>query len=129
MRRGREKRLLRLTAAFHDAAEAARQQRKAAEFRGALIAAVRYSLIQLGVDPSTVAAIRRHDAETVAPPDPRPPPPPRRYGLLSDPRIEAMTQRYRDGDTIDFAQASLVQVLAWCIGRTAAKAASDAGGP
>ena len=119
MLRSRKARLARLTASRMWADNDAAGRRATLEARIAIASAVRVSLTQLGIDPTTVAALRRSDetarelAMTAAPRKPD--------GDAAgwESRIERMALFYRDGGAIDFVHASLAQILAWCVSQTA----------
>lgn len=92
---------------------------------------LRQALVQLGIDPATVAMLQIADeaaqelavtGDSAEGLDPALPP------VADDPydnasattfeaRIDGSVQRYRDEPSIDFAQASLAEALAWCLAR------------
>jgi hypothetical protein len=99
-----------------DAVAEAEQRCAVSGARAAIVDTVRLSLTELGVDLSTVSALRRIDNATAEPapvtPAPRPDDDPP-FGT----EVERLARRYLDRPAIDFGEASLVEVLAWCIAR------------
>ena len=93
---------------------------------------LRQALVQLGIDPATVAMLRIADeaARELAVTaggseglDAGAPPPVADdqcdddFIAALEARIDESVQRYRDEPGIDFAQASLAEALAWCLAR------------
>lgn len=129
MQRGRNARLDRLTrrAGTEDSAAAERYHLLSA--RAAIGQAVRWSLACRGIDPSRAVALRLADEAAAelavlgSPPPLAPADPPGRGGdPASDPvarfgdRMGRLAAQYRDrGEVPDLAQASLAELLAWCI--------------
>lgn len=136
MHRGREARLDRLIRRSGEGDRAAGERHRVLRAHAAIGAAVRWSLLQSGIDPARAAALLVADeaaAELAASGDPPLPPcaePPageRAPADDSDPpddplsrfdgRIGRLVTRYR-GDCAadpDFARASLAELFAWCI--------------
>jgi hypothetical protein len=93
---------------------------------------LRQALVQLGIDPATVAMLQIADeaAQELAatgdgaegldvgalPPVPSDPCDDATVATF-EARIDGSVQRYRDEPAIDFAQASLAEALAWCLAR------------
>lgn len=132
MRRAREAQLARLAARSIAADDDAAWRNATLRARVKVGAALRQALAQLAIDPANVAMLAISDAAArelaAAPDDPAPPPsgtpPPLADGRCQDPfaeafaaRIEALARRYRDGQGIDFARASLAEAGAWCLAR------------
>jgi hypothetical protein len=125
MHRGREARLDRLIRRSGEGDRAAVERYHVLSAR----AAIREGLARSGIDPAQVPALVVADeaaAELAASGDPPPPPspePPTWVGDLAtnplsrlDDRIGRLAARYRGGgQTPDLAQASLAELLAWCI--------------
>jgi hypothetical protein len=104
---------------------------------------LRQALVQLGIDPATVAMLRIADeaaqelavtADSAERLDAGALPP-----VADDPcdnasaaaieaRIDASVQRYRDEPGIDFVQASLAEALAWCLARLENSSPPEAAG-
>jgi hypothetical protein len=104
---------------------------------------LRQALVQLGIDPATVAMLKIADeaaqelavtADNSEGLDAGAPPP-----VADDPcdnasvatfqaRIDESVQRYRDEPGIDFAQASLAEGLAWCLARLETSAPPETAG-
>jgi hypothetical protein len=114
--RSRERRLARLAAHSLDAAAEAEQRCAAFEARSAIVDTVRLSLTELGIDPATVSALRRINKTTDEPALATPAPRPDDDSPLG-PEVERLARRYLDHPAINFGEASLVEVLAWCIAR------------
>jgi hypothetical protein len=138
--RSRETRLVRLEAHQAHTDEAAQRHRKHLRALVALGEAIRYSLKRAGVDPAKVKALLVCDeaatelaglgAATVL--GARAPTAARlspfdlvQWGPNETPangfwkRIDRMAEGYLDDPNIDFADAALMQVLAWCVAQTA----------
>lgn len=129
MPRGRNSRLIRMTAKAErtDSTEAADGDASGA--LAAMCALIRRRLIERGIDPERVAALR------LAPPQE-----PLRAAdvgeefVLSDrdglaavfaEKIGQVAERYQDGCEPDFANASLAELLAWCLARGGAPAKDE----
>jgi hypothetical protein len=105
------------------------ERRATLEARAPVGAALRRALGQLGIDPARVAMLRVCDAaaaELAAPADARgaktPPAAAEDAHAAAAPaqlaaRLARLGQRYRDAPDIDFAHASLAEILAWCTAR------------
>jgi len=114
--RSRDRRLARLAAHSVDAAAEAEERCAATKARAAIVDTVRLSLTQLGIDPATVSALRRIDKAADEPAPATPAPQPDEDDPFG-PEIERLARRYLDHPAINFGQASIVEVLAWCIAR------------
>lgn len=138
MHRGREARLDRLIRRTGEGDSASVERHRVLLARAAIGAAVRWRLAQAGIDPARAPALRVADqacAELAASGDP----PPRFSAELPacdrdlpadcessfDDSIGRLVARYRGSGRAapNFAQASLAELLAWCI------AAADRAGP
>jgi hypothetical protein len=132
MRRARDAQMARLAARSAATDDAASRHIATLRARVKIGMVLRQALGELGIDPATVAMLRIADeaalelavtADGAAGPDPGMPQP--MAGDRSDSaaaaafaaRIEASLRGYRDGQGIDFAQASLAEALAWCLAR------------
>jgi hypothetical protein len=114
--RSRDRRLARLAARSANTATEAEERSVALEARAAIIDTIRLSLTELGIDPATVAAFRRIDMATDDPAPASPAPQPDDDSPFG-PEVERLARYYLNHPAIDFGQASLVEILAWCIAR------------
>ena len=104
---------------------------------------LRQALVQLGIDPATVAMLQIADeaaqelavtADGAEGLDAGAPPPVADDQCDDDSaaqfkaRIDGSVQRYRDEPGIDFAQASLAEALAWCLARLENSSPPEAAG-
>jgi len=121
MPRARRTRLARMTAQAGHAESAQASGRAALGAWAAVCTLVREQLAQAGVDPEQVGALR-----LTPPPNPLPEGQPQEEFVLSDGdglasvfagKIGQLAGRYEDGSKPDFANASLAELLAWCISR------------
>ena len=119
MARGRDGRLARMTAKSERTDSTAAVDRAAPEALAAVRVLVRRRLIEMGIDPEQVDALR------FAPPcEPQPASDAGEEFVLSDSdglaqqfgeKIGQMAGRCDDGREPDFAHASLAELLAWCL--------------
>jgi hypothetical protein len=143
MRRAREAQMARLAARSTAADDAAAWRRATLRARVKLGMVLRQSLVELGIDPATVAMLRLADeaarelavtADGAEGLDAGAPPPvadaPCGDGSAAafEARIDASVQRYRNEPGIDFAQASLAEALAWCLARLENSSPPEAAG-
>jgi hypothetical protein len=128
MSRIRDRRLQRLAERYVSTETEAEQWRAGLEARLEFCRVLREMLAELGVDPAQVRMLRVCDeaaAELAAGP------PRALIGGKNAPadalalKLEDLAGRYRDDPTIDFADASLMQVFAWCAGRLGLSFAED----
>jgi len=129
MHRGRRARLDRLSRHAGEGGRAAVERHHLLRAHAAIGAAVCWSLARRGIDPSRAAALVVTDeAEAelamLGDPPPLPAAEPSAWdrNLSPDPllrlndRLDQLAARYRGGgEAPDFAQASLAELLAWCI--------------
>lgn len=126
MRRGRKAQLVRLTMRRTAGEDAAAGHTAMLRARVEIGTAVRRVLAQAGIDPATLAMLRVVDeaarelalcpeppAAAAAPPDGDQPPD--GSAALFEMRIAGLVRRYRQGQVIEFAKASLGEALAWCL--------------
>jgi hypothetical protein len=128
----REAQMARLAARSTAADDAAAWRIEALRARVKLGMVLRQALVQLGVDPATVAMLQIADEaarelavtaggaeglDAGAPPPVAANPCDGNSAAALEARIDASVRRYRDEPGIDFAQASLAEELAWCPAR------------
>jgi hypothetical protein len=104
---------------------------------------LREALVQLGIDPATVAMLQIADEaarelamtadgaeglDAGAPPPVADDPCDKPSAAMFEARMDGSVQRYRDKPAIDFAQASLAEALAWCLARLENSAQLEAAG-
>jgi hypothetical protein len=104
---------------------------------------LREALVQLGIDPATVAMLQIADEaarelavtadgaerlDAYALPPVADDPCDNASAAAFESRIDASVQRYRDEPGIDFAQASLAEALAWCLARLENSSPPEAAG-
>lgn len=122
--------MARLTAHATAADNAAAWHTLALEARTAIGTALRQALAELAIDPAAVPMLRVSDeaAQELRTAGDRPKTDAAAPALDGDQRhvaaaeafakrIEGLAQRYKDGQGIDFSQASLAEMLAWCLAR------------
>jgi hypothetical protein len=129
--RALETRLTGLETGAERSASAAVRQRHRLRATAKICAAVRAGLVQSGIDLAGAAALRRCEAEIAERVSPGEEPElagveekfkaPDGDGLAGDfaAKLGDMAQRYLDGHELDFAKASMAELLAWCLARPA----------